>query len=46
MINNACSVVEHKPQKLDHPLVLSTLDDVQRKTEAASILWNAQEVIM
>lgn len=45
MVNNARSAVDRKPHKLDQPVVLSTMDDVQKKTQAASILWNAQDVI-
>ena len=32
--------------KLETPFTISNMDEIQKKTEAASLLWNAQEVGM
>lgn len=35
---------QHKPQKKQQAFVMSTMEDVERKTMAASLLWNPQKV--
>ena len=35
---------KQKPHKLDRPLVMNNLEEIEKKTTAASLLWNPQKV--